>query len=706
MEKNARKALITYALVSEELEKTNDFFLGLIPLFTIVAASCAGQNFEATKFSEEIKQLFGLEIHPEVGRYLIPRLVSAGLLSRVHSTEDYVWRAPSTVRQTTSVETDIDLVIDTFSDFLSFNSPLFKASLQKTEIENLLLDAILFHDVSIRSAEEAIEGKIAEKQYTNKGKQRHSHEFDYYFFQFIQSLRKAKDPLIDKISGIANAVIVSEAVLDLNSPSPNQRPRRVDLTVYLDGPFVMDFIGLSGPDRQSYSKFIIDSMRSLGCQAVVFRHYVQEIKVNLRALFNRQSHQRRGPTADALINRSVSEEFAKSVMHNPEHFITEAGLTIFDISTYSPPTNSRLIFGQDQVQELTQQLISRYEHLDALDRDIMAAQFIVNRRQGHSSDDLFQARSILLTNNQFLAEIVNRFISKSFQQPRSRFGPLVHQQKLYAILWLVIGGKDRREMSRLQLIRNCARAVQYSPEIIQRIRDKLEAMDHDKAAQFEVLISQPRYVQISFDLARADPNLIDEKKAEEILEALKSDLITEEVRKNKELVSREREKRKTAQSQMKIAATESEALKEHLKGQIQVTRRLIEIESQRLRRKYALAWLAFRIVVFIVGASSAVFALYAERFSTNWYVQVCSSLLALMVAAGTLGASVTGFGMEKMRELLQGEFQKALDDKIVLDLRIPDVAGALAVDFVSGEITWPPHLISNDLLDQDFRVLT
>lgn len=693
MTNQARRALITYALVGEELERTNDFFLGLAPLFTIVAAENAGETFEPGKFSSDLERLFGLSLHAAVSEYLISRLVASGMLARVHSKDEpqYIWKAPESAATPQSIEKDIDLAIAKFSEFLTEVSPLLKSSLGDQQVENLLLDAIVHHDASIRSAETALAQKPTPTPQPQRNP-RYSNEFDYFFFQFLQRLRKSKDPLIDKISNIANAAIVSEALLELATPSLGQRPRRVDLTVFLDGPFVMDFIGLSGPDRKSYASYIVEALRSCGCHLLVFRHYIAEIQNNLRALFSRPTHLRVGPTADAILKRTVSEEFAKAVMHNPEQFVIEAGLSTFDPTTFSFPANQPAVFDDGEKAALTQALISRYGHLEAMDRDIVSVQHILRRRRGHTSSDFFQTNFILLTHNEPLAQIVNGFVRQRYQLPATRFGPLIHQRKLFAILWLAVGGEQKQQMSRIQLIRNCARAVEYNPAIINRIREKLDAIDHTKADQFEALISQPRYVQLSFDLARADISTIDERKADEILSALKNDLIAEEKQITSKLVQREREKRQDSQLKLQASVEEQGRISTLLAQHTSAVRKLIELAIRKERKTYLLVWTLIRATLFVIAVASIILALYSERFSANWNLQVASSAIAAIVSFVSLAAGITGRGMNWIKAILQTHFMSALEDEIIYGLNISDVIGNFSVDLFSGQITWPTHL--------------
>ncbi len=63
---DSRRALITYALVSESLDKSNDFLMGLAPIFVAIAEERDGQIFNPKTFASDAERFFGLMIPEEV----------------------------------------------------------------------------------------------------------------------------------------------------------------------------------------------------------------------------------------------------------------------------------------------------------------------------------------------------------------------------------------------------------------------------------------------------------------------------------------------------------------------------------------------------------------------------------------------------------------------------------------------------------------
>jgi len=83
MAKLSRRQLITYAVVSQELNNSDDFLLGLMPFFDPIINEMDGQIFDAYTFSEKIVEQLDWPVNPDVVTELLPRLEGAGRVERI-----------------------------------------------------------------------------------------------------------------------------------------------------------------------------------------------------------------------------------------------------------------------------------------------------------------------------------------------------------------------------------------------------------------------------------------------------------------------------------------------------------------------------------------------------------------------------------------------------------------------------------------------
>jgi len=59
---------------------------------------------------------------------------------------------------------------------------------------------------------------------------------------------------------------------------PTQPATNVNLTVVLDGPLALDYLGCSGKQMQDDVRSIVDALRGIGCTIVVFPMAIGEIQ--------------------------------------------------------------------------------------------------------------------------------------------------------------------------------------------------------------------------------------------------------------------------------------------------------------------------------------------------------------------------------------------------------------------------------------------
>lgn len=79
------RALLTFAFVRQEFDRTGDIIRGLMPLFEPIFAEMDGGMFSPSEFASRVEQLYGLKMHPYVAEDWVPRFEEAGLLEKVGS---------------------------------------------------------------------------------------------------------------------------------------------------------------------------------------------------------------------------------------------------------------------------------------------------------------------------------------------------------------------------------------------------------------------------------------------------------------------------------------------------------------------------------------------------------------------------------------------------------------------------------------------
>ena len=109
----SRRALLTFAFVSEALKSHRDIVVGLAPLFNPIASDFSGQIFSSEQLKEELSKRYGLSITTDVADFVAFSLHRAGLLKRreVGSSDiTFLWSAPP--HPTTNAAKNFELKIE------------------------------------------------------------------------------------------------------------------------------------------------------------------------------------------------------------------------------------------------------------------------------------------------------------------------------------------------------------------------------------------------------------------------------------------------------------------------------------------------------------------------------------------------------------------------------------------------------------------
>jgi len=518
----SRRALITFATVSDALERSNDFLLGIAPLFGAVAEECAGEIFEADKFSRDVKAKFGLAIPDDVASFLAPRLVKAGLVETRSIGKDDKALFWTTARisppgDTSTIENKLDAVIAEFSNFVGQLDAIVVTNYSTSELEEMIYDFLLSRDELLISAQSALAGA------SHSATKKFESEKEYVSARFLQYLADGRPDLFTFVSDIANAVLISEVIIDLGMEKPANIKTTLD--VYVDAPLMMDLLDLSGPERKSYAEQVVKGLKSVGAHLFIFDHSVDEIRDNLHGMFAKQSQQRHGPTAEAIRRRVVDESYARYVMQNAEHAVETTGIPIFKNPESTLTVSQRAFFNDDDRMALLHLLISHYQYDKARERDMRSLEIVIAKRKGLKTSNLFGAGNLLLTHNLVLSAISRKFMRDHKAYEYERVPSIIGT--LFAALWLQLGAQERIEISRRKLIVACAEAVRIRPEIIARMKESLRKIVPEKAEQFDAMMSQPRFMRLAMDASLGQETYLTQDKAVEAFDKLEKRLTSE-----------------------------------------------------------------------------------------------------------------------------------------------------------------------------------
>ncbi len=511
------RALSLYCLVSHNISAINsnrDFYTGILPFFEPFVREHRDEILDVPLLLKYAKTKLMLPMTEDIARLFVERMHGAGWLEIAARTkESIVYRCtPRDLDHRgnqTDVNGELDRLLTALREFLTSHSASFNA-LSDADIEESFL-RFLARNLSPTRAGIGIDYSTDEVH----------DSIEYWFARFIAQVGAANPEAFRTIERIAGISLMTEAIMEIRSPSASMAKRK-NVTVYIDGPMLMDYLGLSGVAQRNNVAFIIDKLKKLGIDVRCFRHTCDEIRDNLRALFNRHESQRTGPTANAIRKREVRREYAMAVRDNVEHFVEKTARLGIDPDK---PDNFRSM--EEYCDDTTVDELARYmpaQNAVARDRDAWSVGVIMRRREGYENTDLFQTRFLLVTSNPDLVATSNSILRKkgALSPNRAAIGPALHHRVISGILFANSGIDERAEVSRRQLLASCEEVVRIRPKILEGFIQQIGLWkSEENPLVIDALLSQPRATEILMDYSVGKGCAVSRSNLDEILEELK-----------------------------------------------------------------------------------------------------------------------------------------------------------------------------------------
>ncbi len=713
-----RRQLITFFVVSQQLEGFNDLLTGLMPFFDPIINEMAGELFDPDRFSARVRELYDWPMDSDVAEEVLQRFNDTG---RVTATDNYDGQraylcnsvgGEETARLESSAELILSEIGKHFEEFCSEISPLLSHQYSLSELEEMILNWIVAVEGYDRATlTNAVERMLkSEDPGGDNGEEEESSdnifispnlngEETYLCARFISKLEKTNEGLFDSLVDIASVALLTEVVLDIRNPVDSSR-REPTLTVCLDAPLLMDAMGLSGKALQDRAVTLIELLRKLGANIGVFDHTCEEARRNLWTMFEHAVPDRFGPTAEAIRKREVHEGFARTVMDDiAGHAKNILGASVIQQSLASFP-NSHQYFSDSLYQEFSDRA-NWHTRRSAREMDAKSVALIMRRRGGGRSRDPLKSQFLMVSRNRIFCEFSKRFCVENDLIGNRDFGPLIHQRAMAALMMMTMGYQGKKEFSRRQVLGSCERVLRLRKSLPDRVRQKLGEVKPELIDQFNAMLTRPRSVQmladktLNTDRVVTNKNVLDlfdsmEKTIGEQFEARAEERIAENAEKFKE-------KEKNWRKKIKITEEERFAREAEIRdAKAKDLEMLSGWVSQSVRYQKKLSFIQMLIFVSL-AIISAVGQIVTQYFSDIIYIY------SFAIISGILGVSGVIPGAPNI-------FKKAIESardnflfKRIVDANRSDLWEDFSIDWGSQtirEIERPSESKKEDLFNQ------
>lgn len=684
-----RRMLITYAVMSRELSRTEDVLFGLLPFFEPILARHNGKIFDKQLFVEEVRASLRWTITADFADQLTDCFIKRSWLRRAipDNAEIYVVALNSGLSDvddnTLSRMNELSEAFDCFLDTLPSRPENLSSNDERKEflLEWLVESYSQMHLVGIsHHTTESDDARRASTVLTTQN-QHICARFTLWLANFNQNLTEF-------ISEIGSAVILTEVLLHFRAPPV--RPKRLDVVIFVDAPLLMDYIGVSGQVLQASAASIVDKLRSMGASIACFGHSRDEIRYNLLSYLDNDEAERFGRTADAARRGEVDDAKVRGLLASLDRRIKDAGVEILTI-TPGQLAHASQYFPDALMNDLASEL--GHDNYLARERDAKSVAVVMRKRRGFKTGHLLDARAVLLSQSRHLISKANAIcITHDLIDPHD-VGPVIHRSRAAGALFLIVGSGEREKIARHELLGACVNIVRLRPQIVADLKGQLDrASSSLSVEELDLLLTDPRCATALMDSTVGSGRTIDRQNVEEIVENIRHSILDAETQRHAREIHRLKLDARAAADDVANAfetritdlernsrkiADHAESLEIQLRSSELSRKRVLMNLNDQFCRRYRWARVLLRVICVFITAALMLACLIVgrTRFELIFRLSIAACILAAEGAA-IFGLDILGRVQARVKSVLMADFEAR-----VMSLGLEDVRKYYVVDF-------------------------
>ncbi len=643
-----RAALLFMETVQQARATNEGPFRALAPIFQMALEQQRGQLFNVELAGRVLQPILGPNFGTHAVEAFIPALEGLGWLQRAQLTgNEAVYRVSHAVpsldecEAVNSSQAKLDRLFEAFSLFLNGVAPLLRFSLKKEQFQWQLFRWATSLDGSDKAKLISLAETLAAGQKPRvkdafldetQSYSRVDRQLSVEFAGFVKWLVRQRRAEISDVAALTELGLAMEFLDEARSPSTNADATFTTVFV-LDAPVLLDRLGLSGTARKESISRYLDVLKQRGASIATLSHCLEELAEIIRAVLVRPAASRFGLTGDALRERPDLVKFARAVEQQPDQAVKRVGIEVLHFDP-SAPLNAR---------HFPEEFIDRFRNTatwhdqsktDQRYRDALSIAFVMRRRQGKPSSDVFDTPFVLVTRNSTFTEFAKSFVRRSLSVPDYAFGPAIEIKTLAAFVWLRFGSTVDPKLPQLQLIAACDRILASNSEIIRKAENRLRDLRGQDVAT--ALLSNHQAVLDLIVASGGDPDVIDGANGEELLRAVtataedrgraeeraRAAVVQKEFQEQVEEVQREAHSQRLAIQRYEAdkvqARADADSLRSELERRSDTDARRAEIMARRITQESSSFAGYFITVLWIAVLIIAVYGQFFVWDPQNW----------------------------------------------------------------------------------------
>lgn len=305
---------------------------------------------------------------------------------------------------------------------------------------------------------------------------------EYAWYSFVKNEAEEKTDLYDFIVAISASNITRQALFFDGETKADYS----DLHVYLDSPIVFALLGMADASRTDSYKKLISDMVKVSCNIHVFDHNFQEVEgiinraagwANSTAYDLRKANNAARFFHDSQMSDTEITEFCESI----EDKLNELGITVketnYDIFQDKFQENEGRLFDMVKKRYLEHGYELLAEKEESIRIDVRSIIMVYRERQGQTATRLQNAKHIMLTSNNTIANVSKKY--ESNLSIHSGHIPACISADLFgAILWLN-NPIQMQEYQKQKLLADCYAFLKPNKALINKY---IQSLDDARAA--------------------------------------------------------------------------------------------------------------------------------------------------------------------------------------------------------------------------------
>lgn len=619
-----RKAIRVCTALTELRGRGGDVLDALIPFFDPLLEIMNNRVFDPRLFAVGVQKLYSWRFTTDIAEQFVPRLERAGFLERKSSGKEAVFVVQYSGRKSddqAEITGVLKTIIDEFETFPPRVTNLLTYTKTREELTDILVRFLVSLDAYAPAAfaQEIRNLKLGEEATSaldklEEGGRPLTGEDKYMAARFVQELCKTRPEFIPDLARLASVGLLTEVVEDFLKPV--QVEANADLSIIVDAPLALDYLGCSGNFLRDDVRCIFDSLRQIGCKIVALPVTCQEMQRNLRSMLTNSPAERHGYTHNAIIRKEVMIEYVEAVASDPQKALENAGITVLPQTLDSLPGNHRF-FTQEQYEDFFSSIIWVVD-VAPREHDATCLALTMRLRGGKQQSDLFRSRYVFVTRNPRFVRDARAYCLQSRMIGQNQEGPVIHQRELATLTWLRTGLNAAETVPRSHLMATCDRVLSLRTEVRDAVGEKIKALTPDKIQQYELLLLDQRSVRRLADQTLNDETVITDENAEQLLEAMRRATAEDERRQYiRKLKATRDDANERLQAEKERTASAEAAADKMAEERDSALRQLRSLTNSRIEAIRGIAKETDKIVKRIDSVGTIMVLLFAAIFISN-----------------------------------------------------------------------------------------